>query len=872
MLLFFSPPEGRYSAMSYPEWASTPIQTGATRKPKRGAGHIALRIALYGLLAILLLAGLTVGGGYWFVQRTLPQTSGSLQVKGLASAVSVVRDHYGVPHITGASVHDVVFAQGYVTAQDRLFQMEFNRSVAQGRLAQLFSAGPDRSLVDADEFLRTLDLYSSARTELQNLDPNVRDELKAYADGVNAFISTHKNSLPLEFTILGVTPDPWQPVDSLAYGRVVAYSLDGTWNTKLARAAVVAKLGPDAMNTLFPAYPSDSPTLIPTTHFGTMRLRGAGAASANSLSAQAAMTSSMATGSVSASLLRGAAVVRSLLGDVQDGLGSNDWVVSGGKTATGKPLLANDPHLGINMPSIWYEVALRGGGLDVIGFSFPGDPGVVIGHNDYIAWGVTNVDADNTDLYIEKLDPQGHPGKYLYDREWLPLQTRQETINIRGEATPVTITVTSTVHGPLLNDVVSDLKNQAPVALHWTALQPEYSFQGFFQLDFARNWQEFNDAIDKIAISQNFVYADTDGNIGYRMSGLLPLRGAANRTLPVGGITSAYDWTGYVPQSSMPRLFNPPQGYIATANNQIVDYANPVYVTTDWDYGYRAARITTLLQQSSQVTVADYQRIQNDVYSIPASKLAPLFVAAGQSAGGDAAQAAKMLSAWDFTMSKDSAAAAIYEATAGALARGVIEPALGADVYRTYRGNFSASGLYTVLINLLTSPTPPFLADKNAANAAIVAALGSAMSELRSRLGSDASTWRWGALHQAHFAHPLASVQPLNLLFDVAPVARPGDSTTVNAAGGGGFSADPASNPNHQVDYSQHTVPSMRQIIDLSNFDASLWVTTTGESGQPGSAHYSDLVPLWNTGRYQPMTYSAAAVAKSADVVLTLQP
>jgi penicillin G amidase len=847
-------------------------QTQTTTQPTKRRSNFGrfLGRALIGvLIALLVISLIATAVGVWFVQRTLPQTSGTLQVNGLHGTVSVLRDTYGVPHITGNDLHDVIFAQGYVTAQDRLFQLEFNRRVAQGRLAEMFgTGGKDRPLVDADAFLRTLGMYAAAQTELASLDDTTRSELQAYADGINAFVSSHKGSLPLEFTVLGIAPDPWSPIDSLAYGRVVAYSLDGTWNTKYARAIVTAKTNIEAARTLFPAYPTENPTLIPTRLGGFASARGTTQQQATTPATADAPSAEelQAFAQPSPTLLHGADVVRDLLGDIHDGLGSNNWVVDGTKSATGKPLLANDPHLGIRMPAIWYEIGLRGGGLDVIGFSFPGDPGVVIGHNNYIAWGVTNVDADNTDLYVEKLDPTGHPGMYQFDREWRPLETRQEVIKIRGES-PVTITVSSTLHGPIMTDVVGDLKKHqdalAPVALKWTALQPSYTFAGFFQLDFARNWNEFDAAVANISISQNFVYADVDGNIGYRMSGLLPIRPVENETLPVSGSTSTHEWKGYVAQSEMPRLYNPTNHMIVTANNQIVDDNYGQYVTTDWDYGYRARRITDLLGAATTVSAADYQRIQADVLSIPASKLTPKFIAAGSAATGDAATAAKLLNGWDYTMTRDSAAAAVYEATAGALARATIEPVLGKDVYGIYRDNLSSSGVFTVLINLLDQPTAPFIAASP--NDVIVKALNDAMAELRGALGSDTSKWRWGALHQAHFAHPLASTFPLNYLFDVAPVNRPGDSVTVNAAGGGGFSDDPA-------DYSQRTVPSMRQIIDLSNFDNSLWVTTTGESGQPGSAHYSDLVPLWDQNKYQPMYYSPGKQASSATGILTLKP
>ncbi|MGH2487414.1 MAG: penicillin acylase family protein [Ktedonobacterales bacterium] len=835
--------------------------------------RITLRVVIGVLVAVVVLVGLGAGVGYAEVQRTLPTTEGTLKLPGLQQPVSVVRDQWGVPHISGYGLNDLAYAQGYVTAQDRLFQMEMNRAIAQGRLAELFGPGSDNSLLDADEFLRTLNLYQSARIELLTIDPLVRGELQSYADGVNAFLSSHggnslTNSLPLEFKILGVTPEPWKPVDSLAYGRVVALSLDSNWRTKYARALTLAKLGPDATNALYPAYPAANPTLFTATGEAAP-ITGASplAATTHTLPATATVSPAAraATDALSDStLLRGADVVQQLLGGLTDALGSNDWVIDGTKTTTGAPLLANDPHLGINMPSIWYEIALRGGGLDVIGYSFPGDPGVVIGHNDRIAWGVTNVGADDTDLYLETLDPTSHPGQYLSDGQWLPLVTRQETIKVRG-AKSVTITVRSTRHGPLLNDSVSDLNGTPPVALKWTALQSGYSFAGFFQIDFARNWQGFLQAVSNISISQNFVYADIDGHIGYRMSGLLPIRSPDNDLLPVDGSTSAHDWQGYVPQTQMPTLFDPPTHMIVTANNQIVPDNAPIYVAANWDHGYRARRITDLLTAKAQVSVADFENIQADVYNIPAATLVPQLVSAGNATGGDAATAANLLSGWDDTMTRDSVAAAVFEVTAGNLLRDTVEPALGKSLYDIYRSNYSPSGVFDVLLRLVDNPTAPFASSAQDMQTKMAQALAQSVSQLRTQFGADSAKWQWGQLHQAHFTHPLATVSPLNMIFGVAPVARPGDSVTVNVGGDGGFTADA---PN----YNQATVSSMREIIDLSNLDNSLWITTTGESGEPYSGHYTDLLALWDQNKYEQMNYTPSSLARTHVHVLVLKP
>ncbi len=825
------------------------------------------------LIVVLCLVIVLAGVGVFYTQQTLPQVSGSLAVRGLQARVSVARDTWGVPHITAQNQHDLFFSQGYVTAQDRLFQMQFNRSVAQGKLAALFGAGTDNSLVDADAFLRTLDFYHSARVELEALDPAVRAEMQAYADGVNAFVAAHPHTLPLEFTILGISWQPWTPLDSLAYGRVVAFSLDSSWYTKYTRALVIAKAGPGVESVLFPSYPTTNPTLFadtPDTAAPITTSNGSG--EVGQISAPVAVSPSQRAlfDTMPVSLIEGATVLYNMLGSIRDALGSNDWVVDGSRTASHLPLLANDPHLGIAMPSIWYEIALNGGGLNAIGFSFPGDPGIVIGHNQRIAWGVTNVGADNSDLYYETLDPKNHPGKYLYQGYWLPLQSRQETIDVRG-GKPVTITVNSTQDGPLLNSVVGDVKSLPPLALKWTALQPGYSFQGFFQLDFALNWSQFNAAINHISISQNFVYADVDGNIGYRMSGLLPLRPMANTLGPVDGSVSNYQWQGYVPQSAMPTLYNPPTHIIATANQQIVPDGYPEYVTNVWDQGYRARRIVDLLAAKTNLTPQDYETIQADVYNEAAATLTPNLISAGQAAGGDAARAATLLQGWNYNMTRDSVAASVFEVASGDLARETIEPVLGKKLYGVYQSNSSGSDIFTVLINLTSQPTAPFFGVRSASDAvasrdkAIAKALSDAYGQLQKQFGPDTSTWHWGSMHSATFAHPLASVTPLNLIFGVAPVQRPGDSVTVSVGGDGDFSADPPS-------YAQNTVSSMREIIDLSNLDNSLWVTTTGESGQPFSTHYQDLVPLWNTNTYQSMDYSPTAVAKQTVSLLTLTP
>jgi penicillin amidase len=852
--------------MTAPEAPLQPTAEVSSAPPKPAApmrrwpARLALAVgALVVLLADVALAGTLL------VRAALPQTTGVIHVAGADGPITVTRDQYGVPHIAAQDTHDVFFAQGYVTAQDRLWQMDFNRRVAFGRLSEIFG----KAEIDADRYLRTLGLGLSAQQDVDNLTPDVRAELDAYSQGVNAFIDTHKDSLPLEFRLLGYTPEPWTDSDSIAYGKVVAFSLDTAWNNKLIRAQIAAlPNGTALMQQLVASYPSDNPTLTDATGSseiapGTSETPFAPGSLATSgiATSQIAQMAQAAAQAPIAEILAASSSARQLLGTQGLTAGSNDWVISGVHTTTGMPIVANDPHLGIQYPAIWYEIALRGGPFDEIGFSFPGVPGVVIGHNEHVAWGVTNGMVDDTDLYLEQLSPDSTT--YLYNGQQLPVQTRQEVIEVAG-APSVTMTVRSTNHGPILNDVVSSLKGKPSVSLMWTALQPGYTFEGFFELGLAQDVFQLQTAISHIDISQNFVFADTDGNIGYHLSGWLPIRPAANGLLPVDGTTSANDWTGRVPFDQLPHLLNPPSGIILTANNQLTTSAYPHYITDDYDPGFRAHRIEELLSAKPQLSLDDVAAIQNDVISIPATQIAPFLVQAAQGDASAGATAARtLLTGWDGAIDSDSAAAAFYEVTVSMLAQHVIEPALGATVFKDWTGLDTIRQVYAVR-QMLAQPDL-LMQGTSGRDAAIRTAENDAYQYLKSHFGTaDLSSWHWGDLHQAAFGGPIASAVPLlRLVLPYQTVSRPGDASTVNAGPDPGFT---------RGDYSQQALPSMREIIDLGNLDDSRFVTTTGESGEPFAPHNFDLLPLWNAGRYQPMEFTPAAVAADARDVLTIEP
>jgi len=818
-----------------------------------------LAAILVTLVAILSIAATLV------IRGALPQTRGDLAISTAHGTITVTRDTYGVPHIAATDAHDAYLAQGYVTAQDRLWQMDFNRRVAAGRLSEIL--GP--STAATDKYLRTLGLTRSAVGDIANLKPALRDELTAYTEGVNAFIDTHKDSLPLEFRILGYTPETWTNVDSLSYGKVISLSLDGTFNTKLARMDVLAQAGPQAAAQLFPAYPNDNPTLLDGTGNNVIPL-GTSETTYNPKAASALFNltpiQQSALGHLPTAAQDAAQWIRQQLGNLASVEGSNDWVVSGAHTTTGKPIVANDPHLGINYPSIWYEVALKTDTIDEVGFSFPGIPGIIIGHNAYIAWGVTNGQVDNTDLYIEKLSSDGT--QYLYDGKMLPIVTRTETIKVKGAADQ-TLLVQSTQHGPILNSISGQLKDHpeiAPISLKWTALQPEYSFAGFFELGMAQNIDQFQAAIRDISISQNFVFADTQGNIGYRLSGWVPIRLVGNGLLPVDGTTSANEWTGQVAFDKMPHVLNPSSGIILTANNRLVSADYPYYITNDWDIGYRAHRIEQLLTAKPVLSPDDIAAIQNDIHSLPAEQIVPAYLQAAQNdSSKGAATASKLFTGWNFELTRDSAAAAMYAVTTSYFIQDAVKSAIHGTTYTDWLNN--EYGISQLLLgrNLVTNPQAPLLDGTSARDAAVVKAENEAFDYLSKFFKTgDTSQWHWGTLHQAHFDHPLAAaVDALRLVFPNQSVGRPGDVSTVNVGGDGGFVGN---------DYSQASLPSMREIIDLGNFDQSRFITTTGESGQSFAAHNFDMLPLWDQGKYQPMWFTAAAVSANTQDVLTIHP
>ncbi len=804
-----------------------------------------LRVLL-ALLVILLVMGL-VGSGYGFVtvRRSWPQTDGRIRAEGLQAEVTIIRDSWGIPHIYASNTHDLFFAQGYVHAQDRFWQMEFWRRIGSGRLAEILG----ESALDSDRFIRTLGWHRTAARELELLGEEERAVLEAYAEGVNAYIFTHRGRLGLEFTLLGLTgvefePEPWTPFNTITWAKVMAWDLGGNRSDELLRAHIAARLGTPAVAELMPPYPDDYPVIVPHPLTG---------ATLEAVPETAFEPFALGEG---------------------DDLGSNNWVVAGSRTETGMPILANDPHLSIQMPSIWYEIGLHcdpvgpGCPYNVVGASFASTPGVIIGHNDRIAWGVTNLGPDVQDLFIERVNPE-NPNQYEYQGQWLDMEIVREEIRVAGEEEPVVMFARITRHGPIINDVVGGTEEEwsfgwQPLALSWTALQPGTLMKSVLLLDRARNWEEFRDALRYWDVpSQNFVYADVDGNIGYQAPGRIPIRASGDGSMPVPGWTGEYEWVDYIPFDELPRAFNPPEGYIVTANNAVVEPDYPYFLSMDWAPGYRARRIVELIEADPSLSLADMQAIQGDSSPAWAREIMPYL----RSLSGDDPrlnQALDLLRDWDGRAVRDSAGAALLEAFRVHLVDLTFGDELGEQLLRRARGTAGVA-----LVNLLADGSSPWFDDVTTSEVEtrdeiLLRALDEAVEELTETLGRNMGRWRWGDLHTATFKNQSlgqSGIAPIEALFNRGPVPVDGTIATVNNTG---YSL---SHP-----YTVKIVPSYRQIVDLGDFTRSVSMHTTGQSGHPFHPHYNDMIDPWRNIEYHPMLWERADVEASAEGVLVLTP
>jgi penicillin G amidase len=769
----------------------------------------------------------------------LPPVEGEVRLPGLQDRVEVLRDTWGVPHIYAQNTHDLFLAQGFVAASERLFQIDLSLRLGAGRLSELFG---DRAL-PMDRFIRTVGWNRAGRRITEQWDDLSWEMSEAFAAGIRAWIE-RMPARPIEYEILQMEPlfpDGREAAVMAAASSVfMVWSLSTNWDTELLRVEVAERMGWEAMATLFPELPTE-PGLV-----------------------QAGKAGGQSGHRHTLDLLVQAPILPS-------GQGSNNWVVAGRRSATGMPLLANDPHLFVQVPSIWIETHLSAPGIDVRGVSLPFAPGVIIGHNERIAWGITNLGGDIQDLYLEQLDEERSAA--LYEGVWEPLTIHREEIAVRGRLEPEVVQVRATRHGPILDSYLVGMADPTVVeggirrtyALRSVGLEEGAKPSTIYRLDTATNFDEFRAALaDWAAPGSNFVYADVDGNIGYQANGWHPIRKRGDGTLPVPGWTDQYEWEGYVPFEDMPWSYNPDEGFLVTANNKIHDDSYPYVIGKDFLPPFRARRIAELITERPIHDRDSFARIHMDTVSLPARSIVPHLTSV-EPADDRQKQALSLLSEWDFDLGADSAAAALYEVWCCRIADLVLRPRLGEELYVHYyaRREWTNTFQFQVLPTLLELPTATWFGEdgREARDRVLREALDMALDELTEALGEDLAAWQWGALHRVRFAGQLAIVPDLAELFTAAEGPLGGDEQTVLQ---GLF--EPGSS------YQALVVPSWRQIIDLSDLDASVGTHTLGQSGNPASPHFNDLYPLWSTGRYHPLPFSRQAVESAVESSMDLLP
>ncbi len=813
------------------------------RISRRSSG---LRIFLW-LLGILLLAiATTVGYGYYLAHAALPQLDGNLAVKGLSAPVKVTRDGHGLPAIEASSLDDLFFAQGYVTAQDRLWQMDVMRRFGAGELSEIL--GEDTLKIDREQ--RILGLRAAAKKSLGMASPRDRSCFDAYARGVNAFIEAHENALPIEFRILKYRPKPWQAEDSIVIANQMVKDLNFyTFQDALTREKILAKLGPELTADLYVNRSwHDRPPTVMREDINDQQNQG------DSDDDDDEDDDSGPDNAVT----QGNRALEIWAQHAPEAVnGSNDWVVSGAHTVTGKPLLSNDMHLGHQMPNLWYEAHLKSGVLDVAGVTLPGMPYVIVGHNQRIAWGFTNVGPTVSDAFIENFNEKD--GAYQTPQGWKQPEHRLEVIHVKG-APDVTVDIKITRHGPIISELIPGETSQ--IALRWTLY--DGLRMPFFDVDTAQNWDEFRKAFSQLdAPGQNVVYADVDGNIGYQTTGHVPIRASGDGSLPVSGADDTHEWTSYIPFEKLPSIYNPPSGVIATANGRITPDGYPHSISVEWEAPWRTARIYHVLESGRKFAASDMLALENDVQSESDLFAAERFVYAVDHAAKPSArakQAADLMRNWDGRMLAAATAPTIAVRSAEELTRLLLEPRLGAASedpkrvetvlsWKSYEWQMRTVWLQNVMLH----QPKRWLPDKypnyeELLTAAVEAAVN------RPDAPKDLASWHWGSVNAIEIEHPILSRIPL-----LRRWAAPG----VNPQSGSGYTVKAVT---------RHHGPSERFTANLADLDQSTLNTVTGQGGNFLSPYYMDQWKAWYEGSTFPLPFTPQAVENSGAHRLVLQP
>ncbi|MCL4783477.1 MAG: penicillin acylase family protein [Bryobacterales bacterium] len=744
-------------------------------------------------------------------QFRLSQISGQLGVTGLRKPVTVLRDKWGVPHIYAENTEDLFFAQGFVAAQDRLYQIDIWRRTGRGELAEVFGEG----YLDRDRMARLMRYRGNMDVEWQSYGPDARHIAESFVAGINACIDLQKDRLPIEFTLLDFKPGKWEPSDVLL--RTAGLQMTYNVSNEIARARAINAVGLTEAMRWMPTEPSRVPE-IPKG----MNLKGLDD--------------------------RVLALYRSVTGipTLQAANGSNNWVVNGSRSVTGKPIMASDPHRALTLPSLRYLSHLVAPGWNMIGGGEPALPGLALGHNETFGFGFTIAAYDQVDLIVETVN-EGKPVRYRKNGQWKPMVLERELVNVRGESAPVSVELKFTDNGPVIWE---DPDSARVVAVRWAGAQPGTAgYLGSLALDRTKNAGELRESVKAWKIPpENLVYADTEGNIGWIAAGLVPIRNGYTGLLPVPGDRGSYTWNGFIPTEELPQELNPERGFIATANHNIVPPGYRYDLAFDWSVPYRIDRIREVLSEDRRFSVEDFEKLQQDEKSVAARELITILRSVSAPRNAEAARAYAALLAWDGVLGRDSSGAALYEIFFGKL-RGrfvnEVVPEKLRDILRSRMDN------RVLLRELLKLPA--------AARAGMVEqSLTQAWNGAVEKMGQDPASWKWGSLHTALFEHPLANTAARAGAFNIGPIARGGDAFTVNATGGNGMR--------------QMSGASYRHILDFSNWDASVFTSTPGQSGQLGSPYYRNLADSWGEGKYAPLLYTREAIERNLGQRLDLVP
>ena len=840
------------------------------------------RIIIGAIIVLLVLAAITTLLGPPLTRKaaikSFPQVEGEIQVPGLESRVEIYRDSFGIPHIYGESHHDLFFAQGYVHAQDRFWQMDFWRHQGAGRLSELLG----KPMLDTDKFLRTLGWERISKQELELLGPEEKLILESYSEGVNAYLQERSGSeLSLEYAFLpilnrGYQPKPWTPLNSLTWAKAMAWDLRANLGTELDQAKLLMDITPEQLDSLYPVYPQDHPLIVTDYSSSSREIDQNPASSIRSFAENSPSIADVW------SLLQSTSLKVEALDEISgggfEGIGSNSWAISGDLTDTGMPYLANDPHLGSQMPSIWYEIGLHcrektaSCQLDFVGFSFAGVPGIIIGHNDQIAWGLTNVGPDVMDLYIEKLNPEDFT-QYEFEGAWIDMEVVTETIQIAGKD-PVEHNVYLTHHGPIIGSVYGledfaetttlDIPENYALALKWTALEPSCVFCSVWKINRAQDWGDFREAAREFVVpSQNLLYADVDGNIGYQMPGNIPLRTTDHDgMLPVPGWTGEYEWQGYIPFEELPYTFNPAEGYIITANNAVVGQDYPYPISKEWDHGFRAQRLLDLLEVAPNPITMDYiKEMQGDNLDKLAESIIPVLTKI-EFTDPDLDKIQQMLGEWDYQAEMDSAPAALFMVFLNNLISNTTADELP-DYFHIGVGSRSRE-FFRQLVN---SPEDDWWDDSSTAEKETLEdifrlTLEESYQQISKEQGKDPHNWKWGELHTITFRNQVMDSFPgIKTAFNRGPFPTSGGSEIVNATGWDEWAP-------FEVDW----LPSMRMVVDLNDLSNSVTVHTTGQSGHAYHPNYIDMADLWRNIQYHPMLWQYDTIQSDAQSLLILTP